>query len=383
MSNAEQQEALFTGRLDADMAEGADIPRQDMIYEYLAHRMGYGSPSGGDRHMLAAWGYDEPEIIEGKSGFAMSLFCPADGPTPETAEGPLRPVIVFRGTEPTQLSDLLTDLDPAGVGAAQVQENELVILDALRRLAGEGGKVDLLGHSLGGAIAQLVACAHPEFVGRIVGFQSPGVPTQMAHSVVAYNKHAGDAGEHQIDATYHVVDNDLVHRAGEARLPGQTYTHDNDARGPLSAHTGMILGGAARHQIDSIDKNEHPEGVSRNQHGEWSEPLRAGAGALLGRGKGSQEFERTSVVRNLFKGGHYLLEEIREPENRQRLEAAYPEIAAADRALQRGDHRGLDQIVESPPRTLSDRDGERLREYIQTWCDRRRQPNPLGLSRGL
>ncbi|MFT4979738.1 MAG: pimeloyl-ACP methyl ester carboxylesterase [Myxococcota bacterium] len=381
LGNAAMQEALVRSAGSQTPAaaeapwmsldEKETIPRQDMIYEHLAHRMGYGHISGGDRIMLEAWGYGEPEIITGRAGLSMTLFPLADGPAPQTAEGPRRPVLVFRGTEPTELSDLLTDTDPAGVGSAQFQQNELLILDAMRDLS-EQGKVDLAGHSLGGALAQIAACAYPELVGRVVGFQSPGIPSSIAHSVGAHNANS----DHQITASYHLVDGDLVDNAGRARLPGTTYIHDNGSGNPYSAHTSLMLASGAAHRSDGVEQHDHPDGVTRNSELGFSETLRRGVGTALMRGGGSQQFERTMLVRQLLKSGHYLLEEIREPDNRARLSAAFPELAAADRALVSGDEAALERVLDSPPRSLSAEDHQRLTDYVETWKTRHQRKEP-------
>jgi pimeloyl-ACP methyl ester carboxylesterase len=360
--------AAAAERFMGPQPQGAgDIPRQDMIYENLAHAFGYGGHDKGPAPtMLKAWGYGQPEIIHGEGGFSMTIY-PVKGPT-ENSEGPLRPVISFQGTDPTSAADLAADLDPGAVGATQLMQNEEVILKALRRLGGEDGRVDLVGHSLGGSLAQLVAAAHPEFTGRVTAFQAPGVPGHVAHRIAGYNKSQREVGGHEIETTYHLLDTDQVHRAGEKRLPGQTWIHQNDARNPVSAHTSHMLAQGGRHRLQSSVKRTHGDEVTPNVDGSWQEGTRDWVGRRLGRQAASDDFERWSTVRSLFKDGHLMLDEVRSDEHRTRLGRMYPEIWQMHQALGQGGPDGVKGLLDKPPRDdMRDTDRDRVQRYIDTW----------------
>ena len=94
------------------------------------------------------------------------------------------PVLVLRGTDDSK--DVTADSDRAGVGFNQFSDNWLgkkgvkAWLDsASGASSGDvGGAVDIVGHSLGGALAQWVAAAYThagQNLGRVVTFNAPGI----------------------------------------------------------------------------------------------------------------------------------------------------------------------------------------------------------------
>jgi hypothetical protein len=195
--------------------------------------------------------------------------------------------------------------------------------------------------------------------------------------MAAYNKHATARGEEPVQTTYHLIDNDQVHRAGDARLPGQTYVHDNDSSHALAAHTSLILAQGGRHRLDSTTRTDHPDGISPNRQSGWQEGARETVGKVLLRGGTSKKFDRWYQVRQLFKDGHTLLPEIREPDNRAQLQGMYPEIVQLHAALEAGDDARVRQLVAEPPRRMLPTDVDRMRAYAETYSIRHRRKNPL------
>lgn len=92
---------------------------------------------------VAPTGYwHDKEIISNASGLHMEIYRRA---------GTNNYIVSFRGTEPTQLSDLAAD---ANLGWPQYQSARDDIQRILKTLIEEGGNVEVTGHSLGGALAQ-------------------------------------------------------------------------------------------------------------------------------------------------------------------------------------------------------------------------------------
>ena len=224
-------------------AATADIPNQDVLYERMAHGFVYDGVSGADVGKLRVWGYAAGPAVEGQYGFRMMSFVPIPDATEaqKAALGAaLRPVLAFRGT--ANLEGAIDDANPAGVGRYQFAANEPAIQGALAGLQAHG-KVDVIGHSLGGALAQITACAVPGAIGRVVTFQSPGIPAEMAQDLDAYNAAQAASGGDQVTSTHHRVTTDVVSMAGEAYTTGDVVAYDlgSAAIGTAGGHTANPL----------------------------------------------------------------------------------------------------------------------------------------------
>ena len=126
------------------------------------------------------------------------------------------PVLVLRGTD--NAADLRADSNPHGVGYNQFVDNYSgkkgikAWLDAMTRA---DGPVDIVGHSLGGALAQWIAAAYTHKggqLGRVVTFNSPGI---SAASAKLFNPSLA-AG-----VTHYITSGDIVSMAGQAFIAGQ------------------------------------------------------------------------------------------------------------------------------------------------------------------
>jgi hypothetical protein len=195
--------------------------RDDVEMEQLATRFAYqGNPGSGEEHErsinderdLHAMGMVATTQIAGTRGFSMLVTTRrADAPG-----GRARSIVAFRGSD--DVDDAIDDTNPAGIGEQQYAANEALIV---RTLTAIGGAVDVTGHSLGGAIAQLVAARHPELVARVFTYQAPGIG--RADVAGMQRTAAGRA----IRSRHHVVAQDVVHQGGEAHTPGATIVHSN------------------------------------------------------------------------------------------------------------------------------------------------------------
>ncbi|TVQ87552.1 MAG: hypothetical protein EA397_17930 [Deltaproteobacteria bacterium] len=220
------------------LEELSDIPNQDIIYEQLAKGLAYG---GGDAHQLRCWGYSMPEVVvphDPLTGMYAVAVHPAGNLPGEVREAieemhgaELRSVIAFRGS--ADAVDWADDLSPEFVGAFQFNAHRGQISDAI---AACDSPPDTTGHSLGGAIAQLAATVGS--VGRVVTFQSPGIPASMLDEI-----------DDDVEATHHRAANDPVAWAGEAHIGGDVLVHHTTHDSLLHvdqhniSHTHVLLGG--------------------------------------------------------------------------------------------------------------------------------------------
>ena len=148
-------------------------------------------------------------------------------------------MLALRGT--ADMAGALTDADPQQVGHHQFKENAGKILALIQQ---GGGKVDVTGHSLGGAVAQITAAHYTKNIGRVTTFQSPGI-NKATVKMFSENMKKMKKGDRP-DVNHHTVKNDLVSKAGQENLPGVVYEHDMGEINPLEAHTAWTSGTADR-----------------------------------------------------------------------------------------------------------------------------------------
>ena len=187
----------------------------DPIYEILAKEIVYGFDNPAfsvvSNAFLARSGYKIDQTFNDPiTGFQ------ALGLTSLTPEKP--PVLIFRGTDEAIGNAANSDL--RGIGSNQFLANREAIATWLAKFSAAPLKPDIIGHSMGGAIAQLTAADLTNQVGNLVTFNSPGVN----NSTVAQFQQKGVSK----NITHYIVNGDLVSLGGQGYLPGsvvlQTYT---------------------------------------------------------------------------------------------------------------------------------------------------------------
>ncbi|NJR49812.1 MAG: DUF2974 domain-containing protein [Leptolyngbyaceae cyanobacterium CSU_1_3] len=123
------------------------------------------------------------------------------------------PVLAFRGT--SEAIDDIANNDLKGIGFSQFAANRNVIAAWLTNTAqATHCKPDLVGHSLGGAIAQIAATKLIDSIGEVVTFSSPGTSRAIAAQFLQ------NGGMHKT-VTHYIVDGDIVSLAGEAFIAGK------------------------------------------------------------------------------------------------------------------------------------------------------------------
>ena len=172
-----------------------------------------------EKEMLQKWGYN-PEVPKGnivddnnKSGLYGLRIEPLKG-----SGAP--PIVAFRGTEPgAGPQDLQSDLGGKYVGQSQYEGNLQQINERLSRPGDKN--VDVVGYSLGGALAQKYAVEHAQQVGQLSTFQAPGIGQGDADRFKEAN------ADGHIDVNHFYNDADIVHRAGAAKLDGSFHQVKN------------------------------------------------------------------------------------------------------------------------------------------------------------
>jgi len=123
------------------------------------------------------------------------------------------PVLVIRGTG--DMKDLFSDTDPQSIGQDQFDKFKVKIETWLQDAQVKEKRLpDVTGHSLGGAISQLVAANFPTKVNRVVTFNSPGISRLNAGN---FSKGGGNKN----NVVHYIVSGDLVSMAGEAYIAGR------------------------------------------------------------------------------------------------------------------------------------------------------------------
>ncbi len=221
------QRAILTGQ---DVYEKVN---RDRIFEFFAHDIGYKDnlPHGIQDH-VSRLGFTSGRAIHGNNGLVIRVFRPNKN---ARKRGNL-PIIVFRGTEP-DLNDIFDDLNMAGIGMHQFETNR----DLIESIMKKENKADLTGHSLGGALSQLASVNYPQYVRRVITFQSPGIPTRSTRLP-------------NVSATHYRVAHDIVGLVGEQHLPGDVYEFDFDKLDHTLTETSELNRSITAHTMSPLGR---------------------------------------------------------------------------------------------------------------------------------
>ena len=188
---------------------------EDKIYELMAHKYAYDNILS-DKYIeeLAEFGFEpyNNRVLDGNYDFQAWLFKPVRNEN----EKEKIPVVAFRGSQ--EVKDWINDIGSSGSpGMMKTSENIKMLNQVLEIL--EVPRVDVTGHSLGGALAQIFAASYPEKVRRVITFQSPGITSDLATKIRKFN--ASNATP--VTSTHYRAKDDVVDNAGNAFTPGNVY----------------------------------------------------------------------------------------------------------------------------------------------------------------
>jgi hypothetical protein len=200
--------------------------------------------SEADKKFLADWGYKfSTDVRDAKTGLYVAKFDPVD---PKSG---IAPVVSFRGTEGGSpdtretIKDVKSDAAFSYIGQDQYESKKAEIAKLFQDPNGQ--KVDVTGHSLGGALAQKAAADNIARTHALTTFQAPGILQADADKFAKENQKYG------VDVNHHYVTTDLVHRAGEAKLGGNFWEHTlPGVKGP-----DQLGGLQLPHSIDDIKRD--------------------------------------------------------------------------------------------------------------------------------
>lgn len=184
------------------------------------------------------------------------------------------PVLILRGTDDSK--DVTADANRTGVGFNQFSDNWLGKKGVKAWLNSEPvtnseirGAVDLVGHSLGGALAQWIAAAYTHArhdVGRVVTFNSPGISASYAKRFDA---------SRAMSVTDYITSDDIVSMGGQAYISGQYdlvhYNSESELAPNLTAifsweltkHTTPVLTDAAGGTVPADEAIDAPAPTSQ------------------------------------------------------------------------------------------------------------------------
>ena len=131
------------------------------------------------------------------------------------------PVLIFRGTD--FIEDDAAFSDERGVGYLQIDNNREALQSWLTQITEDSFKnptgllPDVIGHGMGGALAQIFATEFISKTGDIFTFNSPGVSADTANTFRRNLRGANKSVNH------YIVNGDIVSLFGESFLTGRVF----------------------------------------------------------------------------------------------------------------------------------------------------------------
>jgi len=166
------------------------------------------------------------------------------------------PVLVFRGTD--FIDGDATFSDSRDIGLPEFENNKDNVKNWLTQIGQDTAKnpskllPDVIGHSWGGAIAQIVASEYTSITGDIFTFNSPGV---SASTVSTFRKNLSRAGNKNVN--HYIVSGDIVSLFGEAFIQGKVFLQSflEPSINPLTV--------LAKHRTENLLTTPPPDFVQR------------------------------------------------------------------------------------------------------------------------
>ncbi len=183
---------------------------KEAYYQLLAHLAAYESWSKGEELpgsvKAGIVAYTVQETIQDMFGFKAVVLVQKERKQP--------PIILFRGTV-FSLGNISDDAH-SEIGSIGFNRNKKKIKAILSSLYMKYGKVDVLGHSLGGAFAQLTTANYTDKIGHCISYNSPGVGARVAQIFHKKIQQAAEEVPHVIRVRHA---KDLISLAGRDHIP--------------------------------------------------------------------------------------------------------------------------------------------------------------------
>jgi len=202
------------------------------VYEALAKSIVFLNQKPNAQNQVSRFldtnGYYIDRIFDDKeTGFYAIGFGSSDSRNP--------PVLVFRGTDFIDGDAMFSD--SRDIGLPEFEKNKDSIKSWLTEIGQDTAKnpskllPDVIGHSWGGAIAQITATEYTSITGDIFTFNSPGV---SASTFTAFRKNLSRVGNKNVN--HYIVSGDIVSLFGEAFIQGKVFvqTFTDPTINPLS-----------------------------------------------------------------------------------------------------------------------------------------------------
>ena len=240
---------------NTDEATGTIVveTEEDPHPEWLARVLAYGRGREGDPFAPVTvtsgaaqgigYGYYVVDAVFGDpaAGFyAMGLARSESAPTASRD-----PILVIRGTElvPLDIWDVIADLNPEGVGYNQFIVHAQQVYNWFDKWGDE--RVDIVGHSLGGALAQWFAAGYTSLggqLGKIITYNATGISRSMAEEFRRDAVHS---------VVHHIVNGDMVSMFGEAFIEGTNVFYEFSSWNLLKKHSVPL-------ELDEIEDRVRP-----------------------------------------------------------------------------------------------------------------------------
>ncbi len=189
------------------------------------------------------------------------------------------PLMIIRGTVVNNVHNVIDDLH-YNIGTLNMDRHGRELARELELLAAEHGRVHVLGHSYGGAIAQHLTSRHPQLISRCSSYNAPGVGDNI---VDTYFRNVARLPEGyplpEIVSVRHAKD--VVSLLGGEHLPespGRAYTGGSvdDGISYIDAHSYNTLSTGAPHSTTDYRSHDYLRPVASS-----AERLREGVSRIM------------------------------------------------------------------------------------------------------
>lgn len=211
------------------------------FFKIAAHKIAYSSFEIGERINSPGGGIGDYEVskpIANKRGLQIVVLKPLQPGDP--------PILCCRGTNAKNLENIIDDLGRSGkvdgIGQYSYEISEEEIKDTIAHLSSEHGKVVVSGHSLGGAIAQIITTHSLEHIDQAVLCSSPGVGDPMSKLFKEKKTELLSRGERAPVVTDIRHRKDIIFNAGGARIEADVAVKvKTEVKGLKRAHSNSGL----------------------------------------------------------------------------------------------------------------------------------------------